>query len=55
MEAIKNVSHSKHMDLTFIYDCKTEGNYLEKLEQVMTNVNHVIKKIPDMQEELGTF
>nr|CAD2163198.1 unnamed protein product [Meloidogyne enterolobii] len=53
MEAIKNVSHSKHMDLTFIYDCKTEGNYLEKLEQVMTNVNHVIKKIPDMQEELA--
>uniref|UniRef100_A0A915LHD7 Uncharacterized protein n=1 Tax=Meloidogyne javanica TaxID=6303 RepID=A0A915LHD7_MELJA len=53
MEAIKNVSVSKQMHLTFIYDCKAEGDDLKKLEQVMKDLKHEIKKIPDMQEELA--
>ncbi|CAK5088618.1 unnamed protein product [Meloidogyne enterolobii] len=51
--AIKNVSDSKKMNLTFIYDCKAGGVDLEKLEEVMIDVKHEIKKIPDMQEELA--
>ncbi|CAK5032969.1 unnamed protein product [Meloidogyne enterolobii] len=53
--AIKSVSHSKQMNLTFIYDCKAGGDDLEKLEEVMNDLKHEIKKIPEMQEELGKF
>lgn len=51
--AFEKLSDSKQM--TFIYDCKVGGNDLQKLEQVMKDIKHEIKKIPDMQEELGTF
>uniref|UniRef100_A0A914LKL0 glucuronosyltransferase n=1 Tax=Meloidogyne incognita TaxID=6306 RepID=A0A914LKL0_MELIC len=49
--AFEKLSDSKQM--TFIYDCKVGGNDLQKLEQVMKDIKHEIKKIPDMQEELA--
>ncbi|CAK5032829.1 unnamed protein product [Meloidogyne enterolobii] len=51
--AIKSVSDSKKINLTLIYDCKAGGDDLEKLEEVMIDLKHEIKKISDMQKELA--
>jgi len=53
VDAFENVSNSEEINL--IYDCKAEGEDLENLKQVLNLDNHVIKKIPEMQEELGIF
>ncbi|KAL7073800.1 hypothetical protein ACQ4LE_006983, partial [Meloidogyne hapla] len=45
-------SVAKDLNLKFIYDCKAEEKDLKRLE-VLKSVNHEIKKIPDMQEELA--
>uniref|UniRef100_A0A914LEZ1 glucuronosyltransferase n=1 Tax=Meloidogyne incognita TaxID=6306 RepID=A0A914LEZ1_MELIC len=51
VDAFENVSNSEEINL--IYDCKAEGEDLENLKQVLNLDNHVIKKIPEMQEELA--
>uniref|UniRef100_A0A915LJV2 Glucuronosyltransferase n=1 Tax=Meloidogyne javanica TaxID=6303 RepID=A0A915LJV2_MELJA len=51
VKAFENVSNSEEINL--IYDCEAEGEDLENLKQVLNLDNHVIKKIPEMQEELA--
>uniref|UniRef100_A0A915M4T6 Uncharacterized protein n=1 Tax=Meloidogyne javanica TaxID=6303 RepID=A0A915M4T6_MELJA len=51
VKAFENVSNSEEINL--IYDCEAEGEDLKNLKQVLNLDNHVIKKIPEMQEELA--
>ncbi|CAK5070070.1 unnamed protein product [Meloidogyne enterolobii] len=51
VKTFENVSNSEEIKL--IYDCAAKGEDLKNLKQVLNLDNHVIKKIPEMQEELA--